>query len=131
MLLNVDGCDIVILSLLQVMRVLTMNSLKFWCEVLIIVLGCMRMSDDTSGAQLAGEKGEDLPCPFLKIWKTCPGNEKNALRVFIHGLNAHLCSHLKELSCFKTAWRKNSEIPPSVWFFCYIVDEKFIKMHLF
>ena len=27
--------------------------LKFWCEELTIVLGCMRMSGDVSGAQLA------------------------------------------------------------------------------
>ena len=49
MFLNVDVCDVVVMSLLQ-LRVLTMSSLKLWCEVLKIVLGCMHMPDDTSGA---------------------------------------------------------------------------------
>ena len=49
MFLNVDVCDVVVMSLLQ-LRVLTMSSLKLWCEVLKIVLGCMHMPADTSGA---------------------------------------------------------------------------------
>ena len=51
------------LFLLQV-RILTMSSLqlllrsylKFWCEVLTIVLGCMRMFGDVSGPQLEGRR---------------------------------------------------------------------------
>ena len=55
MFLNVGVCDILILSMLQV-RVLRLSSLqifieslKFWCELLIIVLGCLCMSDDALG----------------------------------------------------------------------------------
>ena len=57
---------------------------------------------------------------------------KNALSFCIHGLNSHLCSHLKELShVLRVPRRKSSEIPPSRWFLSYVVDEMFIKIHLF
>ena len=68
--------------------------LKIFCEVLLF-LGCMSMSGDVSGAQLAGRRGGGLPYPFLKIEKNAPVIWKNALIVFIHRLNAHLYSNLK------------------------------------
>ena len=60
--------------------------LKFWCEVLTIFLGCIRMSGDISGAQLAGRRRGVSPALF-KNWKDYPNNRKNALILFIHGLN--------------------------------------------
>ena len=55
--------------------------------MLTIALGCMRMSGDASGTQLAGRRGRGLLCPFLKIEKIALIMGKNALIVFIHGLN--------------------------------------------
>ena len=52
------------------------------------------MSGDISGAQLAGKRGEmGLLYPFLKIEKIALIIWKNALIVFIHRLNVHLCSN--------------------------------------
>ena len=52
------------------------------------------MSGDVSGAQLARRRGggEGLPFPFWKIKKIALIIWKNALIVFIHRLNVHLCS---------------------------------------
>ena len=47
------------------------------------------MPGDVPGAQLAGEGG-GLPCPFLKIEKIALMMGKNALIVFIHGLNTFI-----------------------------------------
>ena len=65
-----------------------------------------------------------LLCPFLKIEKTALMMGKNALIVFIHGLNVHLCSYLKYY--FKSSWKEK------LWGFlpCF-VDEMFIEMPLF
>ena len=44
------------------------------------------ISLNISGVQLWGE-GEGLPCPSLKIAKTCPDFGQNAHIMCIHGLN--------------------------------------------
>ena len=54
------------------------------------------MAGDISGAQLVGKRGEmGLLYPFLKIEKIALIIWKNALIVFIHRLNVHLCSNSK------------------------------------
>ena len=56
------------------------------------------MSGDVLGAQLAGRRrdgGGGLPYSFLKIEKIALIFWKNTLIVFLHRLNAHLCSNLK------------------------------------
>ena len=69
--------------------------LQCFCEVLLF-LGCMCMSGDVSGAQLAGNRGKGgLPYPFLRNEKIALIIWKNALIVFIHRLNVHLCSNSK------------------------------------
>ena len=101
--MNVDMCEIVLITSEHTdygfYAAIFMELFKSWWEVLTIVLGCMRMSDDVSGAQLAGSRGA-LPFPFLKIEKISVIIGKNALIAFIHGLNVHPCSHLK--CCFKS-----------------------------
>ena len=70
--------------------------LKFWYKVVTIVLECMRMPGNVSGAQLAGKReGGVLPYPFLKIKKIALIMGKNALIAFIDEWYVHLCSHLK------------------------------------
>ena len=54
------------------------------------------MSGDVSGAQLAGRRGDGgggLAYSFLKIEKIAIIFWKNTLIVFLHRLNAHLCSN--------------------------------------
>ena len=66
MFVNVDMCEIVLITSkstdYEFSTAILIDLLKFWCEVLTIVLGCMRMSGDVSRAQLAGRRGADLPC---------------------------------------------------------------------
>ena len=84
---------------------------NFWCELLTIVLGCMLMSSDVSGAQLAGRRGKGLPCLFLKIEKIALIMEKNALIVFIRGSNVHCSSNaLIENNVLRLPRRKKSKI---------------------
>ena len=42
---------------------------KFWCKVQTIVLRCMRMSGDVSGAQLDGEGRRKVSFTFFKKLK--------------------------------------------------------------
>ena len=96
------------LSLLQV-RVLTIWSslqliftelLKLFFKVLTIIFR-IHAYGHVWRTQLAGRKGEGggggwgLPYSFLKIEKIVLIIWKNALIVFIHKLNVHLCSKLK------------------------------------
>ena len=53
----------------------------------------------------SGEDGRRSPLPFFEYWKKWPNiGKKNALIVFSHELNIHLCSHLK--SCFKSTYEE-------------------------
>ena len=84
----------------------------------------MRMSGDVLRAQLAGRRGGGLPYPFMKIEKIALIIWKNALIVFIHRLNVHLCSNLK---ChFTSTWEE--KLRGFLW--C-VVDEVFIETPLF
>ena len=88
MFVNVDMCEIGLIRSestdYEFSTAIFIELLKFWSEVLTIVLGCIRMSGDVS-----------LSCPFLKIEKIALIMGKNALIVLIRGLNVHLCSNLK------------------------------------
>ena len=89
------------LSLLQV-RVLTMEFsaaifielLKFFCEVLTNIFRMHAYVWWRIRGIISREEG-GLPYPFMKIEKILQTIWKNALIVFIHRLNVHLCSNLK------------------------------------
>ena len=96
MFVNVDMCKTVLIAGESTdSAAISVELVKFFWEVLLF-LGCMCMSDDVSGAQLAGRRVRGgLPYPFLKIEKIALMIWKNALTVFIHRLNVHLCSNSK------------------------------------
>ena len=60
MFVNRDMCQIVLVTIestdYEFSAAIFTELFKFWCEVLTIVLGCMRMSGDVTGAQLAGKR---------------------------------------------------------------------------
>ena len=57
---EVDMCEIVLITSegtgYEFSAAIFIDLLKFWCEVLTIVLGCISMSGDASGEQLAGRR---------------------------------------------------------------------------
>ena len=61
MFVNVDMCEITLITSesteYEFSAAIFIELLKFWCEVLTIVLGYMRMSGDVSGAQMGGWGG--------------------------------------------------------------------------
>ena len=62
MFVNVDMCKTVLIAgESKGSAALFIELLKFFCEVLTIFLGCMCMSGDISGGQLAGRRGEVSP----------------------------------------------------------------------
>ena len=96
-------CDIVLTTSestdYEFSEAILIELLMFWCEVLTIVLGCMNLSGDVSGVQFARRrKGREcLPCHFLKVEKIALIVGKNALIVFIHGLNIIIMLSFKML----------------------------------
>ena len=100
------------LSLLCVRVYEYMSSPKLFYWVFKIMMGsanyCFRMHAydwwRIRGAT-SGEDGRRSPLPFFEYWKKWPNiGKKNALIVFSHELNIHLCSHLK--SCFKSTYEE-------------------------
>ena len=123
MFLNVDVCDIVLITSestdYEFLADIFIELLKFWCEVLTVVLGCMRMFDDSSGAQLAGRRrGGGLPCSFLKIQKNCPNNGKKCPDCFHPWIK---CSSMLSYKRAPMFWEhlggKTPKLPPPSDFF--------------
>ena len=73
MFVNVGMCEITLITSestdYEFSAAIFIELLKFWCEVLTIVLGCMRMSGDVSGAQLAGRRGRGRGVSPVLFWK--------------------------------------------------------------
>ena len=72
MLVNVDMREILLITGESIdyefSTAIFIEFLKFWFEVLTIVLGCMRMPGHVSGAQLAARRGVS-PALFWKLNK--------------------------------------------------------------
>ena len=71
------------------------------------------------GAVRGGGEEEGLLYFFKKIEKSAVITRKNALIIFIHGLNVNLCSHLKR--CFKSILKEKLRNYPlrGLSFMCY------------
>ena len=78
------------------------------------------MSGDVSGAQLDGEGRRKVSFTFFKKLKSDVITRKNALIIFIHGLNGNLCSHLKR--CFKSTLKEKLRNYPGGFLSC-VIDE--------
>ena len=72
------------------------------------------------GAVRWGGEEEGLLYFFKKIEKSDVITRKNALIIFIHGLNVNLCSHLKR--CFKSTLKEKLRNYPGGFLSC-VIDE--------